>query len=105
MQKIKMGDEVEVIAGKDKGKRGKIATILKDDRVLVSGVNMVKKHLKANPQKGIPGGITPKEAPLHRSNIALVNPSSGKADRVGIRFTEDGKKVRFFKSDNEQVEK
>lgn len=103
MLKIKSGDEVIVIAGKDKGKRGKVDSIRKDGRLLVSGVNMVKKHQKANPQAGVAGGIIDKEAPLHASNVALFNPQTEKADRVGIRV-EDGKKVRFFKSNNALVD-
>jgi large subunit ribosomal protein L24 len=103
MLKIKSGDEVIVTAGKDKGKRGKVDAIRKDGRLLVSGVNMVKKHQKANPQSGVAGGIIDKEAPLHASNVALFNPQTEKADRVGIRV-EDGKKVRFFKSNNALVD-
>jgi len=103
MLKIKRGDEVIVIAGKDKGKRGTVDTIRKDGRLLVSGVNMVKKHTKANPQAGVQGGIIDQEAPIHASNVALFNPQTEKADRVGIRV-EDGKKVRFFKSNNALVD-
>jgi len=103
MLKIKRGDEVIVIAGKDKGKRGKVDTIRKDGRLLVSGVNMVKKHQKANPQAGVQGGIIEQEAPIQASNVALFNPQTEKADRVGIRI-EDGKKVRFFKSNNALVD-
>ena len=103
MLKIKRGDEVIVIAGKDKGKRGKVSDIRKDGRLLVSGVNMVKKHTKANPQAGVQGGIIDQEAPIHASNVALFNPQTEKADRVGIRV-EDGKKVRFFKSNNALVD-
>jgi large subunit ribosomal protein L24 len=103
MLKIKGGDEVIVTAGKDKGKRGKVDAIRKDGRLLVSGVNMVKKHQKANPPSGVAGGIIDKEAPPHASNVALFNPQTEKADRVGIRV-EDGKKVRFFKSNNALVD-
>ena len=102
MKKIKSEDEVIVLAGKDKGKRGKVTKILDDGRVLVSGVNMIKKHTKPNPQAGIAGGIVEKEAPLQGSNIAIYNAATSKADRVGFRI-EDGKKVRFFKSNNELV--
>ena len=102
MKKIKSEDEVIVLAGKDKGKRGKVTKILDDGRVLVSGVNMIKKHTKPNPQAGIAGGIVEKEAPLEGSNIAIYNAATSKADRVGFRI-EDGKKVRFFKSNNELV--
>ena len=103
MLKIKRGDEVIVIAGRDKGKRGKVSDIRKDGRLLVSGVNMVKKHTKANPQAGVQGGIIDQEAPIQASNVALFNPQTEKADRVGIRV-EDGKKVRFFKSNNALVD-
>jgi len=103
MLKIKRGDEVIVIAGRDKGKRGKVNDIRKDGRLLVSGVNMVKKHTKANPQAGVQGGIIEQEAPIQASNVALFNPQTEKADRVGIRV-EDGKKVRFFKSNNALVD-
>ena len=102
MTKIKSEDEVIVLAGKDKGKRGKVTKILDDGRVLVSGVNMIKKHTKPNPQAGIAGGIVEKEAPLQGSNIAIYNAATSKADRVGFRV-EDGKKVRFFKSNNELI--
>jgi large subunit ribosomal protein L24 len=103
MNKIKVGDDVMVIAGKDKGKRG---TVLKLDaeRVLVENINMAKKHQKPNPQKGIPGGIVDKEMPLHRSNVGIYNPVTGRADRVGFKTLEDGRKVRFFKSDGEVVD-
>ncbi len=103
MLKIKRGDEVIVIAGRDKGKRGKVSDIRKDGRLLVSGVNMVKKHTKANPQAGVQGGIIEQEAAIQASNVALFNPQTEKADRVGIRV-EDGKKVRFFKSNNALVD-
>ena len=102
MKKIKSEDEVIVLAGKDKGKRGKVTKILDDGRVLVSGVNMIKKHTKPNPQAGIAGGIVEREAPLQGSNIAIYNAATSKADRVGFRV-EDGKKVRFFKSNNELI--
>lgn len=102
MLKIKRDDEVIVIAGKDKGKRGKVQQVLDNGRVLVAGVNMVKKHVKANPNRGTQGGIVEQEAALHASNVAIWNPKSQKADRVGFRF-EDGKKVRFFKSNGETL--
>lgn len=102
MAKIKRDDEVIVIAGKDKGKRGRVAQVRADNRILVTGINMVKKHQKANPQAGVQGGIIEKEAPIQVSNIAIFNPQTNKADRVGFRF-EDGKKVRFFKSNGELV--
>lgn len=102
MRKIKSNDDVVVIAGKDKGKRGKVSRVLDDSRVIVSGVNMVKKHTKPNPQLQIAGGIVEKEMPIQVSNIAVVNPESNKADRVGFSF-EDGKKVRVFKSNGKPV--
>ncbi len=101
--KIRSADEVIVLAGKDKGKTGKITKVLvADSKVFVEGINLIKKHTKPVPQLQQPGGIIEKEAPLHVSNVAIVNPATGKADRVGFRF-EDGKKVRFFKSNNELV--
>lgn len=104
MQKIRKGDDVIVVTGKDKGKRGTVLRILEDDQVLVENVNMVKKHQKPNPQKGQAGGIVDKEMPLHVSNVALYNPQKGGADRVGIRILEDGTKVRVFKSNGETVD-
>ena len=103
MNKIKSEDEVIVIAGKDKGKRGKVTRIMDDGRLLIAGVNMIKKHTKPNPQAGVAGGIIEKEAPIQSSNVALYNSATDKADRVGIRV-EDGTKVRFFKSNNELVD-
>ena len=104
MQKIKRDDEVIVIAGKDKGKRGSVTRTLDNGRVFVGGINMVKRHTKANPQAGQPGGIIEKEASLHMSNIAIYNNKAGKADRVGFKALEDGSKVRVFKSDGEQID-
>lgn len=104
MQKIKKGDDVIITTGKDKGKRGAVLKITADERVLVESCNMAKKHVKANPNAGEAGGIIEKEMPLHISNIALFNPATSKADRVGIKTLEDGKKVRFFKSNNEVVD-
>lgn len=103
MLKIKRDDEVIVIAGKDKGKKGKVRKVLPDNRLIVAGVQMVKKHQKPNPQRNIPGGIIEKEGPIATSNVALYNPKTEKADRVGFR-EENGKKVRFFKSNNELVD-
>ena len=101
--KIRRDDEVVVLAGKDKGKTGKVLKVLiADNRVIVEGVNLVKKHTKPNPQLGVAGGIVEKEASIHVSNVAIVNPATGKADRVGFRF-EDEKKVRFFKSNGEAI--
>ena len=104
MRKIKKGDEVVIIAGKDKGRRGSILRVLTDDRLVVAGVNLVKRHTKANPMRGAAGGIVEKEAPLHASNVMLFNPATQKGDRVGIRVLEDGRKVRYFKSNNEVVD-
>ncbi|MEX0901096.1 MAG: 50S ribosomal protein L24 [Gammaproteobacteria bacterium] len=104
MNRLKKGDDVIVIAGKDKGRRGTILKLLADDRVLVENVNMIKKHTRPNPNKGEPGGIVEKEAPLQASNVMLYNPRSKKGDRVGYRTLDDGRKVRFFKSDNEVVD-
>ena len=102
-RKIRRDDEVVVLAGKDKGKQGKVLKVLtSDDRVVVEGVNLSKKHQKPNPQLGEPGGIVEKEASIHISNVAIVNPATGKADRIDFR-TEDEKKVRFFKSNGELV--
>lgn len=103
MRKIRTEDEVVVIAGKDKGKRGKVMRLLDEQRIMVSGVNMVKKHQKPNPQAGAPGGIVEQEAALQISNVAIFNPSTNKADRVGFKV-EDGKKVRVFKSSGEVVD-
>lgn len=103
MLKIKRNDEVVVIAGRDKGKRGKIIKVL-EGKLLVSGVNVIKKHQKPNPQKGLQGGIVEKEAPIQASNVAIFNPQTEKADRVGFKVLEDGKKVRCFKSTNEVIE-
>ena len=104
MQKIRKDDQVIVIAGKDKGKTGMITRIRDDGRVYVSGVNMIKRHTKGNPQMGQPGGIIEKEAPLQASNVAIYNSSANKADKVGIKILEDGKKVRIFKSSGEQID-
>ncbi|WP_435104842.1 50S ribosomal protein L24 [Arhodomonas sp. AD133] len=105
MRKIRKGDEVIVIAGKDKGRRGRVLRVLPEkDRVVVENVNMAKKHQRGNPQTGVQGGIVEKEMPLHRSNVAIYNPASGKADRVGAKVLEDGRKVRVFKSNNEQID-
>jgi len=104
MQKIKKGDDVIVIAGKDKGRRGTVLNILETGRVLVEGVNMVKKNQKPNPNAGVQGGIIDKEMPIDRSNLMLFNPVSKKGDRIGIKTLEDGRKVRYFKSNNEVVD-
>mgnify|MGYP005984857199 FL=1 len=102
-RKIRRDDEIVVLAGKDKGKQGKVLSVLaSEDRIVVEGINLIKKHTKPNPQAGEQGGIVEKEASLHVSNVAIVNPATGKADRVGFRF-EDEKKARFFKSNGELV--
>ena len=104
MNKIKKGDTVAVLTGRDRGKRGTVVRVYADDRVVVEGINLVKRHTRANPQAGIAGGIVEKEAPLQISNVALYNPMTQKPDRVGIRVLEDGRKVRFFKSNGEVVD-
>ena len=104
MSKIKQGDEVVVIAGKDKGRRGAVIRVLTNDKILVETINIARKHQKANPNAGVPGGIIEKEMPLHISNVMLLNPTTQKGDRVGYRRLEDGKKVRFFKSNNEVLD-
>jgi large subunit ribosomal protein L24 len=105
MKKIKKGDEIVVLTGKDKGKRGSVLRVMPDaDRVVVENINVVKKHQKGNPQMGTPGGIIDKEMPIHVSNVALVNPATGKADRVGFKLLDDGRKVRCFKSNGEVVD-
>ncbi len=104
MRKIKTDDRVMVIAGKDKGKIGTVTRTLDNGRVFVSGVNMIKRHTKGNPQAGQPGGIIEKEASIQTSNIAIYNSDSNKADRVGIKVLEDGKKVRIFRSSGEQID-
>ena len=103
MQKIKRDDEVIVIAGKDKGKRGTVKRVL-DNRFVVSGVNMIKRHTKPNPMAGNQGGIVEREAPIHASNVAIFNQETGKADRVGIQVQEDGTKVRIFKSTQKLID-
>lgn len=104
MNKIRKGDEVIVIAGKDKGKQGTVLSILERDRILVENINVAKRHTKPNPQKGVTGGIVEKELPLHRSNIALFNPVTQKGEKIGIKTLEDGSKVRYFKSNGEVVD-
>ena len=104
MNKIRKGDEVVVIAGKDKGRRGMVSRRVDDERVVVEGVNRVKKHVRPNPMKGEVGGIVEKEMPIDISNVALFNPATQKGDRVGIKELEDGRKVRFFKSNGELVD-
>ncbi|MCX7663388.1 50S ribosomal protein L24 [Tepidimonas fonticaldi] len=103
MNKIRTGDEVIVITGRDKGKRGKVLRRADEQRVVVEGVNVVKKHVRPNPLKGVPGGIVEKTMPIHQSNVAIFNPVTGKADRVGIKVLADGKKVRVYKSSGEEI--
>lgn len=104
MRKIRRDDEVIVITGRDAGKRGSVTRVLPGHRYYVSGVNMVKKHTKANPQMGQPGGIIEKEAPIQASNVAIFNSGTNKADRVGFKFLEDGTRVRIFKSSGEEID-
>ncbi|VAW65567.1 LSU ribosomal protein L24p (L26e) [hydrothermal vent metagenome] len=104
MQRIKKGDEVIVTAGKDKGRRGEVMQVLNNSRLMVNNINMVKKHAKPNPMAGIEGGIIEKEMSIHVSNVMLFNSAINKGDRVGIKTLEDGKKVRFFKSNNEVID-
>ncbi len=104
MQRIKKGDEVVVIAGRDKGKRGTVARRVDADHVVVEGVNRVKKHQRPNPMKGVTGGIVDKDLPIHVSNVALFNPATQKGDRAGVKALDDGRKVRVFKSNGEQVD-
>ncbi len=104
MNRIRKGDAVIVTAGSEKGRTGTVVGVRPDGRVLVEGVNMVKKHQRPNPQRGVQGGIVLKEAPLAASNVALVNPATKKADRVGVKVLKDGRKARFFKSNGELVD-
>lgn len=104
MRKIKKNDEIIVICGRDKGKRGKVSRVLSDDRLIVAGVQMIKKHQKPNPQLGVTGGIVEKEAPIHVSNVAIFNPATKKADRVGFKLLDDGVKIRVFKSNGEAID-
>jgi large subunit ribosomal protein L24 len=104
MRKIRKGDDVMVLTGKDKGKRGTVLKVLENDKLVVENINIARKHQKPNPMKGEQGGIVDKEMPLDISNVALYNPNTGKADRVGFKTLEDGRKVRVFKSDGEVVD-
>lgn len=103
MNKIRKGDEVIVIAGRDKGKRGTVSLRVCDERIVVDGINMVKKHAKPNPMRGIAGGIIEKAMPIHQSNVAIYNKATGKADRVGVKTLQDGTRVRVFKSSGEEI--
>jgi large subunit ribosomal protein L24 len=104
MRKIRSNDEIVVITGKDKGRRGKVMQVLVNNKVLVQGINRVKKHVKPNPNAGVQGGIIEKEMPMDTSNVMLVNPATGKGDRVGFKLLDDGKKIRVFKSNGERVD-
>jgi len=104
MQRIRKGDEVIVIAGRDKGKRGTVLRRVDDQHLVVEGVNRVKRHTRPNPMKGVQGGIVDKDMPVHISNVALFNPGTQKGDRVGFKALADGRKVRVFKSNDEQVD-
>ncbi|NWG74824.1 MAG: 50S ribosomal protein L24 [Rubrivivax sp.] len=103
MNKIRKGDQVIVLTGRDKGKRGTVTQRVDDERIVVEGVNVVKKHVKPNPLKGTTGGVVDKTMPIHQSNVAIWNPASGKADRVGVRLLADGKKVRVYKSSGDEI--
>ncbi len=103
MNKLKKGDQVIVITGRDKGKRGTVSRRVDDDHIVVDGVNVVKKHTKPNPLKGTTGGVIDKTMPIHQSNVAIFNAATGKADRVGIKLQDDGKKVRVFKSSGAEI--
>ena len=104
MKKIRKGDQVVVLSGRDKGRKGAVVNVLADDRVVVEGLNRVKRHQKPNPQKNLPGGIVEKEAPLHLSKVAIWNPSTKKADRIGVKTLTDGRKVRCFRSNGEMLD-
>lgn len=104
MQKIRKNDQVVIITGKDKGRRSSVMQVLATGKVLVKGVNIVKKHQKPNPTLGVQGGVIEKEMPINASNVMLVNPTTGSGDRVGFKLLEDGKKVRVFKSNGERVD-
>ena len=104
MRKIKKGDSVVVITGKDKGKRGSVLRVIDDNHVLIEGANRVRKHQKPNPMKGTTGGIVDKEMPMHVSNIAIFNPTTQKADRVGVKQLDDGRRVRIYRSNGEMLD-
>jgi large subunit ribosomal protein L24 len=103
MNKIRKGDRVIVLTGRDKGKQGTVTARSDEDHLLIDGVNMVKKHVRPNPMKGTNGGIVDKVMPIHQSNVAIFNPATAKADRVGIKLLADGKKVRVYKSSGEEI--
>jgi large subunit ribosomal protein L24 len=103
MNKIRKGDQVIVLTGRDKGKRGTVTQRVDEERLLVEGVNVVKKHVKPNPMKGTTGGVIDKTLSIHQSNVAIFNPATGKADRVGVKFLADKTKVRVFRSSGEEI--
>lgn len=103
MNKLRKGDQVIVTTGRDKGKRGTISQRVDDERIVIEGVNVAKKHVKPNPMKGTTGGVVDKTMPIHQSNVAIYNPATSKADRVGVKLLADGKKVRVFKSSGEEI--
>ena len=104
MRRIKKGDDVIVIAGKDKGKRGTVLRVIDSEHLVIEGANRVKKHQRPNPMKNLPGGIVEKEMPLHVSNVSLYNPATKKADRTGIKTLDDGRRVRYYKSNGEVID-
>ena len=103
MNKLRKGDQVIVLTGRDKGKRGSVSARVDDSHLLVDGVNVVKKHVRPNPMKGTTGGIVDKTMPIHQSNVAIFNPTTGKADRVGVKMLADGKRVRVYRSSGEEI--
>ena len=103
MNKIRKGDQVIVLTGRDKGKRGNVSLRVDDEKIVIEGINMVKKHVKPNPMKGTTGGVIDKTMPIHQSNVAIFNTATGKADRVGVKTLADGKRVRVFKSSGEEI--
>ncbi|MBL0149617.1 MAG: 50S ribosomal protein L24 [Ideonella sp.] len=103
MNKIRKGDQVIILTGRDKGKRGTVSRRVDDERLVVDGVNVVKKHVKPNPMKGTTGGVVDKTMPIHQSNVAIFNAATGKGDRVGVKTLGDGKRVRVFKSSGEEI--
>ena len=103
MNKILKGDRVIVLTGRDKGKQGTVTSRVDDERIIVEGINVVKKHVKPNPMKGTTGGVIDKNMSIHQSNVAIFNPATGKADRVGIKVLADAKKVRVFRSSGDEI--
>ena len=103
MNKIRKGDQVIILTGRDKGKRGTVSLRVDDEKVVVEGINVVKKHVKPNPMKGTTGGVVDKTMPIHQSNVAIFNAATGKGDRVGVKTLADGKRVRVFKSSGEEI--